>query len=896
MATTLHCRCAIIVLLVGVIISSPHTTIAAKAKKNYDNTPTSTTTQDGLQTNNEPSESTQILQQKQTEHSSIQQQFNSKLSSMKNTNKHLKYEFNTFVNARNERDKLYDKMDIVGSKVTELIRRTEKVLDRVEEYNVMALKGATPVKKVGDVMEKYSLEKRLENVIKEELARRERYGLVNLVTASVEENATDTSTDSIVEETEEGDSPSTDSPYITIEKLQQLLSSQNVISPSESTLQASLTTLSTKLMNDIVSVEDGAYTKRGKQLNDHYENQFASIKKSQSMDDGQCLSILTTLHIVSTKLEEHYYDGINLIDHATYENGASVVYELTSSSYVPPPRNSLIKESEDINEMKRTMYDEQIEDLYHQKQEQKNDEGGSLINGWSSSLQKLNIWKWYTSYKFDSLRQYLPSDWERALDTLSLHTSTPWSDYTPRGAIDALIPDYVYHSLGLGHLLGIGRTVSPEVAISAGYTKSGSDKKKKQKGMRNGGWVSKPMGQCYPLSMRNDDDPALSLLSRRQDSYDYEENIIDEQLLIGPKYTIRLPYAVHIDSVSIEHRSFPLPSSELEKGLKGGESAPHWVRVVGFPPCPQSQHKSDDGEELDEEDECNIRGFDLNSPINLGTVEYQRVTVAGLEDDYGGSSSSGDDGEAEYVSDEHRRQRRRSIQTFAVKGGKLKPKLSDENESGREENGSCSDGSQSCGAPFEEEEDVDDVIEEALPAAGQCAPPKDEDSLPSCGGEDMSSQSTNRSSKQEPFVVKAVSFIIEENWGNADYTCLYRVRVHGDAFIDDIAEEIWEDEEEIVPEDEVYEAEDSIVPEENEEKEVYEIDAGRERESKDADAGSGIRIIKRPSEEQVEAIAELDSGDFEEEPEETDSDDFKDYGEYDESEEDEDEGDDSWMD
>ena len=885
MATTLHCRCAVIILLVGVIISSPQTTIAAKAKKNYDNTPTSTTTtQDGVQTNNEPSESTQILQQKQTEHSSIQQQFNNKLSSMKNTNKHLKYEFNTFINARNERDKLYDKMDIVGSKVTELVKRTEKVLERVEEYNVMALKGATP-----DKIVEYSLEKRLENVIKEELARRERYGLVNLVTASVEENATETTTARIGEEAKEGDSsPSTDSPYITIEKLQQFLSSQNVISPSEFTLQSSLTTLSTKLMNDMVSVEDGRYTKRVQQLNDHYENKFASIKKSQSMDaNGQCLSIPTALHIVSTKLEEHYYDGINLIDHATYENGASVVYELTSSSYVPPPRNS-IKESEDINEMKRTMYDEQIEDLYHQKQEQMNDEGGSLINGWSSSLQKLDIWKWYTSYKFDSIRQYLPSDWERALDTLSSHTSAPWSDYTPRGAIDALIPDYVYHSLGLGHLFGVGRTVSPEVAISAGYTKSGSDKKKKKKGMRNGGWVSKPMGQCYPLSMRSEDDPALSLLSRRQESYDYEENIMDEQLLIGPKYTIRLPYAVKVDSVTIEHRSFPLPSNELEKGLKGGESAPHWVRVVGFPPCPQAQHESDDGEELDREDECNIRGFDFNSPINLGTVEYQRVTVTGLEDDYGGSSSSGDDGEDEYISDEQRRQRRRIIQTFAVKGGKLKPTLFDENESvEREENGSCSDGSPSCGAPFEGKEDVDDAIEEALPAAGQCAPPKDEDSLPSCGGEDTSSQSTNRSSKQEPIVVKAVSFIIEENWGNADYTCLYRVRVHGDPFVDDIAEEIWEDEEEIVPEDEVYEAEDA-----DKEKEVYEIDAGQQRESKDTDTDAGSRRIRR----QVEAIAELDSEDFEEEPEELDSDDFKDYGDYDESEEDEDEGDDSWMD
>ncbi len=58
--------------------------------------------------------------------------------------------------------------------------------------------------------------------------------------------------------------------------------------------------------------------------------------------------------------------------------------------------------------------------------------------------------------------------------------------------------------------------------------------------------------------------------------------------------------------------------------------------------------------------------------------------------------------------------------------------------------------------------------------AGSCAPPKEPDDVPSCGGDTSSSDQSERQ------VVSAVSFIVEENWGNHEYTCLYRVRVHGD--------------------------------------------------------------------------------------------------------------------
>ena len=77
--------------------------------------------------------------------------------------------------------------------------------------------------------------------------------------------------------------------------------------------------------------------------------------------------------------------------------------------------------------------------------------------------------------------------------------------------------------------------------------------------------------------------------------------------------------------------------------MSGGESAPRWVRVVGFPPCPTNE----DDEEGDEgvEDGCRARGFDIERPIDLGSFEYRRITVTGREDEYGGGNSDDDDDE-----------------------------------------------------------------------------------------------------------------------------------------------------------------------------------------------------------------------------------------------------------
>jgi hypothetical protein len=226
------------------------------------------------------------------------------------------------------------------------------------------------------------------------------------------------------------------------------------------------------------------------------------------------------------------------------------------------------------------------------------------------------------------------------------------------------------------------------------------------------------------------------------------------------------------------------------------------MRVVGFPPC-STKGRDDDYEDddIDDDNECAVRGFDIAKPIDLGSFEYQRIQPE--TGDVNGSEGLGED--EDEMKDESFRdeiERRRSIQTFAVKGGRWKPSslLNDDSTDYKSEMieeydsrdpRQCSEDSASCEALLEENE-LDELVleeDESLPV-GQCAPPKDVDSVPSCGADTSSTLSTtskkrrggsSTTSARQRQVVEAVSFIIEENWGNRDYTCLYRVRVHGDA-------------------------------------------------------------------------------------------------------------------
>lgn len=251
-------------------------------------------------------------------------------------------------------------------------------------------------------------------------------------------------------------------------------------------------------------------------------------------------------------------------------NWSSVVYELTSASYVPPPRNNAGEQKyggagkRAVYEYeKQKMFDDQTEEMYHQQKTLMHQDANgemSFQNQFLDEWEKMNVWAWYTSFQSETLRPYLPQDWERLLDNmLDKLSDRLWSEYTPRGAMDALVPDYVYHSLGMANDVNFGnvfgRTVSLEVAISAGYGKSGGAAS--TGGGGEGGWTVKPMGHCYPLSMHSEDDHVLPLLGE----LDYD---IDASIVMGPKYTVRLPHAVHINAVTLEHRSFPLSKGSLE--------------------------------------------------------------------------------------------------------------------------------------------------------------------------------------------------------------------------------------------------------------------------------------------------------------------------------------------
>ena len=755
----------------------------------------------------------EILEQKQNELHVLQAEFDAKMASLQRIRDLVRYEMGGLqIDQKDDTDDspvsspldmMYDNMDAMSSKVVELVRRTERLAGKVGEYNRLALsgelggaqkedsaEGSTPENDAAAPKTRVlGLKERLDNVLTEELERRDRY------------NATLRNDDA----SPDGSSSSSASPYITIQELNDLLSPQKIIDPSEKTLQKSFSHLAKQLTEQHIYQDDALWRNRRKELTSRYEREFNMLERRLTLD-GQCMSIPSAVELVGKALEEYYYDGtgIDLRDHASYEIGGSVVYELTSSAYVPPPRMDDAVSGGAMDEYERQkLFDEQTEEMYRINRPQ--DDKQSTMNKLTNAASDMNIWEWYTSYKFEGLRRYLPDDWERLLDYISDQTSkaegASWSEYTPRGAIDALVPDYVYHAFGLGNDVNFGRafgrTASPEVAISTGCGKS------------EGGCNAKPMGHCYPLSMRPEDDPALSLLSRHT-HFEGGMEVMDEDdtlnLLVGPKYTVRLPYPVHIDAVTLEHRSFPLPKGVMADGRRGGESAPRWVRVMGFPPCPKVEEMEEGGED---KDECSLRGFDIAKPIDLGSVEYQRITVTGREDDYGGSDDDDvmedvEDNAGDNMKASSSSRRRRSIQTFAVKGGKWKAPSSifGSNDASEDEwttsFKSSYDGAEpeqcddpmSCPPPPEEEEEVvasmpdpePEEQDESLPA-GQCAPPKDEDSLPSCGGEGTgdSSSSASSSSSAERQVVAAVSFIIEENWGNSDFTCLYRVRVHGDA-------------------------------------------------------------------------------------------------------------------
>mmetsp|Transcript_17397 Transcript_17397/g.36269 ORF Transcript_17397/g.36269 Transcript_17397/m.36269 type:complete len:795 (-) Transcript_17397:54-2438(-) len=660
---------------------------------------------------------------------------------------------------RHSLDHVYDEMEKLSMKLLDVNRREGNLMTkRVALFNRMALTGTLDESEPG-------LEVRLNAVLTEEVNRRDRY---QALVAEMKQQAEmeEVEEDSTFNDTE------LESNFISLNELENLLDPTKIVEHSEQSLKAHFATLSSQVMKQHMKEDEAKWNDHFVRMNRYYENELAKFESS--VEKETCSEISDALKMIEKALYEYYYDvGVNLVDLSSIENGGSVVYSLTSGAYVPPVRNNGDKHGE----MSRA--DKQIEQMYFDQKLLENhalygDEQGILFKV-TDFVNRFDSHDFFISFRFGNLKPYLPDDWERILNSVS-----DWDDNTPRGVIDSWIPDYVYHSLGFSNIrvFGsvVGRTVSPEVAISSGGSVIGGVSANKGGSPRIGGETSKPLGNCYPLSMRPEDDPIVHLLSNRnshlsgiiENGVTHKGGLPHSKMLLGPKYTVRLPNPVYIDAVTLEHRPFPVTNGIA--GEYSRQSAPRWFRVVGFPPCPNVRKNVIDGEE----DECGVRGFDFSRPIDLGSFEYKPVRI------FDGEDNNGED--EDDMTSTRSMARQRSIQTFTVKGGHLKtysglndvevistkshPNRSESSDDLYEESDQtqCSLDSISCDstqAPVEESPSA---------GAGQCSFPSDEDEEPSCGDEVAS----------ERHLVEVVSFIIDENWGNADFTCLYRVRVHGD--------------------------------------------------------------------------------------------------------------------
>ena len=562
-------------------------------------------------------------------------------------------------------------------------------------------------------------------------------------------------------------------------------------------------------------------------------------KRKKRKQQKKCVSMTDGVRLVSSELLRHD-DGMggesSLVDYAEY---GKVVYGMTSLPYVPSSSSS--SSSSDHDE-----YDTMIESTYwHQQQQDNNaDDGSSGMLNHILNLQYDEVYnilyKYTTQYKLSTVRPYLPMDWERMLDyyftSSSPSSSSSWSERTIYSLLDNVIPDYMFHAWGVPY----GKTAHPHVSLIGSSSSSHGNGKERDEEEEEEGRTkrrrsssSPSMGRCYPLSMSTTTtDPMYDMPTttttfatphhnngERDDDEDYDDANKLGSSYGRPRYTVELPYSIYIDAVTLEHRSFPIDHTMKTKkhNYVGGESAPRFVRVVGYPPCPEHD-QNETNEELSSRHSCasSQYEFDISSPINLGLLEYQRITTGTTdesEDDYDGNSSSSTRSRKINVIIENDRykttartkdeellsssvvdgSRHRSIQTFAVKGGLWKPRLLEDDVFSF--SSINNDGIATQVKNKEKDELVEVIIDDddnddensEIVSPGQCTPPKDEDSLPSCGdnNNDIShkkeSGRSNNSNRRR--IVKAVSFIVEENWGNADYTCLYRVRVHGDIVV-----------------------------------------------------------------------------------------------------------------
>lgn len=185
------------------------------------------------------------------------------------------------------------------------------------------------------------------------------------------------------------------------------------------------------------------------------------------------------------------------------------------------------------------------------------------------------------------------------------------------------------------------------------------------------------------------------------------------------RITIQFPFPIHVTSITLEHLSPDLEKLVLTNQERHGSSAPRFLQWIGYPPCTDFQSDSY---------KCQLLGFDLTQPIILNEAFEYKPSSFPFAQTF----------PAIYEQDKH---------------GEMKYSLDEE--------GMVFNNSPLLGQ-----------AEEQL----QC-------SMTSCIATDNPSLSapelTPLDRKKSPSRVQAVTLIVEDNWGNEDYTCLYRVRVYG---------------------------------------------------------------------------------------------------------------------
>eukprot|EP00594_Rhizosolenia_setigera_P010880 CAMPEP_0178962424 /NCGR_PEP_ID=MMETSP0789-20121207/14352_1 /TAXON_ID=3005 /ORGANISM="Rhizosolenia setigera, Strain CCMP 1694" /LENGTH=637 /DNA_ID=CAMNT_0020646563 /DNA_START=84 /DNA_END=1998 /DNA_ORIENTATION=+ len=192
-----------------------------------------------------------------------------------------------------------------------------------------------------------------------------------------------------------------------------------------------------------------------------------------------------------------------------------------------------------------------------------------------------------------------------------------------------------------------------------------------------------------------------------------------------------------IDSISISHYL----TSETTSSSSG--SAPRNFVVKAYPPCTE--------EEIDQPKRNSKNcpyGFQIHQGWDILSGEYQATSSSPFQ------------------------------QHFAISGNKKNKK--------KESTASVVEEIRQP-LTLEEEETLifkssssfsqdDDYNNDAIPAAvGSCTMPETEDEVPSCGGDEEEEEEENNRSP-----IKAITLHIEDNWGNEDYTCLYRLQVFGE--------------------------------------------------------------------------------------------------------------------